>query len=225
MREQLCPIGGRRLVIGDIHGCSRTLRRLLHRLGLRKEDLVVFVGDYIDKGPDNVGVIDIVSSLETVCHVVPLRGNHEEIFLRLVEGDSGFVSQYGTLEESCVRMKAMDLLGDVIRFYNWMSGLRYFIDLGDVIISHAGFNPDDPIGDKETMVGLKSDDPNTGRVLGKRVVHGHAPKTLSAIIGRLCSGHPVINIDNGIVKDKPEMGSIVCLDIDSNEVYIQERLD
>ena len=45
------------IAIGDVHGCARTLDTLLERLYLQPEDHLIFVGDYIDRGPDSCGVI------------------------------------------------------------------------------------------------------------------------------------------------------------------------
>lgn len=76
----------RTFVVGDIHGYASKLRKLLPLLKARAEsgDALVFVGDYIDRGPDSRGVIDIVLELMTGGWdgpVTALMGNHEEIML------------------------------------------------------------------------------------------------------------------------------------------------
>ena len=79
--------------IGDIHGCSNTLDDLLvNIIKLKKTDHLVFVGDYIDRGPDSKGVIDIILNLEkkeykTTC----LLGNHEELFMESDLDDDIFI--------------------------------------------------------------------------------------------------------------------------------------
>lgn len=78
----------RTFVIGDIHGDSDALRRLLGRLPpLDEGDTLVFLGDYVDRGPDSKGVVAIVRSLpdETPARVVALRGNHEDAWLRVID--------------------------------------------------------------------------------------------------------------------------------------------
>lgn len=67
----------RLLAIGDVHGCSVALQTLLTCVRLRPEDKVVFLGDYIDRGPDSRGVIETVIALRQFFDVVTLRGNHE----------------------------------------------------------------------------------------------------------------------------------------------------
>jgi serine/threonine protein phosphatase 1 len=67
------------IAIGDIHGCSRALVRLLEAIDPRSDDLFVPLGDYVDRGPDSKGVIDRILELEQVCEVQPILGNHEEM--------------------------------------------------------------------------------------------------------------------------------------------------
>ena len=72
----------RTLAIGDIHGCSGMLDDLLTAVELRPTDTLVFLGDYVDRGPDSRGVIDRVLALRQTHTVVNLRGNHELMMLR-----------------------------------------------------------------------------------------------------------------------------------------------
>ena len=67
-------------VVGDVHGCRETLERLLDELAPTDDDLVVFVGDLVRKGPDSKGVLDIVRERPNLLSV---RGNNEQ---KLVDG-------------------------------------------------------------------------------------------------------------------------------------------
>jgi len=73
---------GRTFAIGDVHGDSAGLDRLLARLpALTPDDTLVFLGDYVDRGPDGLGVVARVRALAaggTPARVVTLRGNHED---------------------------------------------------------------------------------------------------------------------------------------------------
>lgn len=84
--------------IGDVHGCLRTLDALLDRLAedaggtLRPDDVLVFVGDYVDRGPASADVLDRMIELEAAsvegtgpCCVF-LRGNHDQMMLDYAEG-------------------------------------------------------------------------------------------------------------------------------------------
>ena len=74
------------VAIGDVHGNRRALDDLLGRLGdeLHADDTVVFLGDYIDRGPDSKGCIDRILQfqVEAPATVVTLLGNHEDSFLQ-----------------------------------------------------------------------------------------------------------------------------------------------
>jgi serine/threonine protein phosphatase 1 len=79
---------GRTFAIGDIHGDIDALRVLLSRLpDLRKSDTLVFVGDYLDRGPSSAEVVALLRGLpeETPAKVITLRGNHEDAWLRIVD--------------------------------------------------------------------------------------------------------------------------------------------
>ncbi|PLX97504.1 MAG: hypothetical protein C0622_12860 [Desulfuromonas sp.] len=78
----------RLLAIGDIHGHLDELRELLHRVQPTEHDRVVFLGDYIDRGPDSRGVLDeLIWFAERFPQTIFLRGNHEQMFLDAVLWD------------------------------------------------------------------------------------------------------------------------------------------
>jgi serine/threonine protein phosphatase 1 len=68
-------------VIGDIHGCALELNLLLQKLPLTTGSLIIFIGDYIDRGEDSKGVIDQIIKLKKTYDIVTLKGNHEQMFL------------------------------------------------------------------------------------------------------------------------------------------------
>ena len=71
------------IAIGDIHGCLKTLNFLLtERIKLKNEDQVFLLGDYINRGPDSNGILELILNLkETGYSIFPIRGNHEEMHL------------------------------------------------------------------------------------------------------------------------------------------------
>lgn len=69
------------IAIGDVHGCARSLDALMVELSPGEDDHLVFVGDYIDRGPDSKGVIDLVLELRQDFRCTFLRGNHEALML------------------------------------------------------------------------------------------------------------------------------------------------
>ncbi|MCA1964213.1 MAG: serine/threonine protein phosphatase [Prosthecobacter sp.] len=84
----------RTLAIGDIHGCSTALRALLDVVQPGPEDLLITLGDYVDRGPDSKGVLDTLLQLEKTTQLKPILGNHEILF---IEAAQGKISQEGWL--------------------------------------------------------------------------------------------------------------------------------
>ena len=70
----------RTLAIGDLHGNLAPLELLWSTIAPQPEDRVVFIGDYVDRGPDSKGVIDFCLDLAEELDVTFLSGNHEEKF-------------------------------------------------------------------------------------------------------------------------------------------------
>jgi len=70
----------RTLAISDLHGCLNALELLIETIQPQPEDHLIFVGDYVDRGPDSKGVIDFIINLEQQFRVTCLSGNHEEKF-------------------------------------------------------------------------------------------------------------------------------------------------
>ncbi|MBN8602614.1 MAG: serine/threonine protein phosphatase [Planctomycetes bacterium] len=71
----------RTIAIGDIHGCSKALRTLIEAISPTSEDTLICLGDYVDRGPDSRGVVDLLMELDSRCKLILVRGNHELMFL------------------------------------------------------------------------------------------------------------------------------------------------
>lgn len=69
------------LAIGDIHGCATALDALLGEVMPTPTDVVITLGDYVDRGPNSAGVIDRLLQLQRQCDLFPLCGNHEQMML------------------------------------------------------------------------------------------------------------------------------------------------
>ena len=67
----------RTLAIGDIHGSSAALKALADFVDFAPDDVIITLGDYIDRGPDSKGVIDFLIELRKSHQVITLKGNHE----------------------------------------------------------------------------------------------------------------------------------------------------
>ena len=83
----------RTIAIGDIHGCSVAFAALLESIDPQSDDTIVTLGDYVDRGIDSKGVIELLIALGDRCHFVPLLGNHEEMMVGAREGRADFQFQ------------------------------------------------------------------------------------------------------------------------------------
>jgi serine/threonine protein phosphatase 1 len=71
----------RTLAIGDIHGCLTALTTLLDFVAPTPDDRLITLSDYVDRGPDSRGVVDLLIDLHTKGRLIALRGNHEEMII------------------------------------------------------------------------------------------------------------------------------------------------
>lgn len=77
------------IAIGDIHGCYNSLLALLKKLDVYPEAILIFIGDYIDRGPKSMQVVDFLIEYSKQCECIFIRGNHEQMLLDAVnENDS-----------------------------------------------------------------------------------------------------------------------------------------
>lgn len=67
----------RTFAISDIHGCLKQFKALIKKIGLKPEDTLILMGDYIDRGEDSKGVLDYIIELKKEFNVITLLGNHD----------------------------------------------------------------------------------------------------------------------------------------------------
>jgi serine/threonine protein phosphatase 1 len=188
---------GKTIAIGDIHGDLEHLRNLWSRLPeLTTGDVVVFLGDYFDRGPDSRGVVEFIRGLDerTPARVVALMGNHEQILLDAYERDechnlmppsNGVLATYlsftgeelGDREQQIARMLRVRewLPTDV---YQWMRALPRWHEDEHAIYVHAGLEGEGKVwfhptkSQDEALLWMREADFWTG-YSGKRLVFGH----------------------------------------------------
>ncbi|MBY0398025.1 MAG: serine/threonine protein phosphatase [Thermoleophilia bacterium] len=78
---------GRTIAIGDIHGCRAALDAVLAAIDLAPDDLIITLGDYVNRGPDSRGVLDRLIALGDSCRYVPILGNHDETLRNVLAGE------------------------------------------------------------------------------------------------------------------------------------------
>jgi serine/threonine protein phosphatase 1 len=195
--------GGRRVyAVGDTHGHTDALRPLLGQLAADAADagerpLLVFLGDYVDRGPDSRGVIDAILALEAQgpFEVVCLKGNHEDALLRvLVDTEFGpnWIANWGqaTLRSYGVHLPAWGremeetprVQAELARALpaSHKAFLRRCVmslTVGDYLFVHAGVRPGVALADQDDrdLLWIRYDFLESQADFGKVVVHGHTP--------------------------------------------------
>jgi serine/threonine protein phosphatase 1 len=168
--------------IGDVHGCLDQLTALLdlcmrHCAG--RPMRLVFLGDYIDRGPDSRGVIDRLRSLqdEMPGAVVCLRGNHEALLLEALETDDEGLWLLNGAVQTLTSYGVADMAALPRDHVDWIAALPFFFDDGRRFFVHAGVNPAIPLESQSEhdMLWIREPFLSDDRDYGRLIVHGHTP--------------------------------------------------
>lgn len=209
--KSLLPPGHRVYAVGDIHGCRDELDLLLDRIaddvaGHDGESHLVFLGDYLDRGPDSAGVVERLASRELPCdqhHF--LRGNHEMVILDLLAGNQSVergwlvyggvqaLESYGVSRSRIFSPSAKvgRLLSDHLPDHHrhFLESLRPSVQLGDYLFVHAGIRPGVPLEEQDPhdFAWIRKPFLDSDLDHGVVVVHGHTicrdPESRSNRIG------------------------------------------
>ena len=175
------------VVIGDIHGCSRSLRSLWEKLEPYKDRLHIFVGDYIDRGEDSKGVVEFLLSVRDQRTCVFLRGNHEEMLLDWLfeEGSESASSYLHNGGRECLESYGLksdprpeDALTQIPK-----SHMQFFEQLTRYIVSekfvfvHAGLNALRPLSHQidDDIFWIRNEFISNIHSFRKIIIYGHTP--------------------------------------------------
>lgn len=137
---------GRTIAIGDIHGCSLPLKRVLEMIEPTAADRFIVLGDVVDRGPDTRECIETLVNLSCRSQVLAILGNHEEMMLRVLEGESPSawlqfgggetLESYGfTGEFSVIPRSHLDFL----------YSMRDYYETDDCFFTHAAYQHELPL--------------------------------------------------------------------------------
>ena len=130
----------RTLVIGDIHGGLRALEQVLERAAVTTDDLLIFLGDYVDGWSEAVETVHFLIDLKVTHKCILLKGNHDELCqnwlqsgraheLWLRSGGEATVASYQDVSDSIRNIH--------LQFYNQLED--YYLDTENRLYLHAGF--------------------------------------------------------------------------------------
>ena len=231
----------KRWVIPDIHGCASTLKQLIEN-GIQpsKEDYIYFLGDFIDRGPDGKGVIDYIMSFQNQGYNIQyLVGNHEYYCINSYEKDKHRWLTKSGIQREWERYGAKMTLKSFgvkhprdinEKYIEWMKKGKFFIELEDYILVHAGmnFNIDNPFDDTMSMMWARDFKVDIHKTGGKKIIHGHVPVEYSLIQLFIESGsYDFIALDNGVYyrDQKVGFGNLMALELNSMELIAQPNVD
>lgn len=216
------------IAIGDVHGCWQSMETLLDKLApYYNNRQFVFIGDYIDRGPDSKKVVDILLDFQKKVDCVFLRGNHEQMLLDairkgkrslwLMNGGDTTLHSYGIQDGSVTFPKEHQ------KFYE---ETRMYYDTEDYFFVHAGLSPG------KTIAQSIEDDREIQEFLWERshlnafetpwektVVFGHTPRT------KPINKNKMIGIDTGCVYERVGYGKLTAVKLPEEEFIQQPCLD
>jgi serine/threonine protein phosphatase 1 len=229
------PDGVRVYAVGDIHGRADLLEGLLNRIDsdLSKSPvshgIEVFLGDYVDRGPDSRLVLDRLVARNRTHRAVFLKGNHETFLAEFVDNPPILDDwqRIGGLETLMSYGLAPSINADTVTQARLAAALdqamppshRRFLDdlkssftCGDFYFAHAGVRPGIPLEKQrdEDLLWIRQEFLLCEDDFGKIVVHGHTPVTQLDIRPNR------INIDTGAYAT----GNLTCLVLENDTVRI-----
>lgn len=238
---------GRLIAIGDIHGCAKTLRHLLEeKVQPEPADTLIFLGDYIDRGPNSKDVIDYLIALNRhVPNVVFLRGNHEETLLRAIDTArntkkggwfskpkneifDSWLERFGG-KEAFISYGITELADFPAEHESWIRATHFYHKTDDYYFVHAGFNFDnaDLLSDTDAMLWIREFDYDSQKAGGRKIVHGHVPVTLDFLKECLSKSNlGFVPLDTGcIYKDRIGMGYLSAYDFSNHVLHAVKNVD
>jgi serine/threonine protein phosphatase 1 len=230
------PDGTRVYAIGDVHGHNDLLEALLERVREHvaanpiARPRIVFVGDYVDRGPASRQVLDTLLLSSSYQDTICLQGNHEGYVLDFLDNPASLsdwlrlggletLRSYGLNPGNFLDSRTQQLLAMSLSLALHQNGhLGFLRDLpssftcGDFFFVHAGVRPGVPLDQQSQrdLLEIRKDFLLCTSSFGKIVVHGHTPVSKVEI-------HPNrINIDTGAYAT----GRLTCVAIEGNQLQI-----
>jgi serine/threonine protein phosphatase 1 len=221
----------RQIAISDIHGCARTFEKLLfHVLAIQPSDQLFLLGDYINKGPDSKGVIDLILRLEKEgfpCY--SLRGNHEQYLIDALENPEQEMEFLGRGGIETLQSFGVNSVHDIPEEYlEFILKLGFYMEFPDYLLVHAGlnFNEKDLFADEFAMLNTRAMQVDPDRIGCRKIVHGHVPTPILEIEKSLDFKNLHVSIDAGCVyKHIHALRHLVALELDTRELFVQQNID
>ena len=205
--------------IGDVHGCNSLLIKLLAAINPQKHDTVIFLGDVLDRGEDSKGVLDTIIQYQSICQVILIQGNHEEMMLGAVQEKEylKYWLKFGgieTLQSFDVVISQQGLRQIPYEYYKLLKSSLPYHETENFIFTHATPLPHLPIN-QQTDEGLRwrfiPPDGQERHISGKTIICGHSAQKS----GKVYHQDGLICIDT----DAYGGGALTVLEVTTMQVY------
>ena len=232
-------------VVGDVHGCRQTFEALLDKLELGEGDMVLCVGDLVDRGPDSHGVLTIVHESD---EINSLMGNHEKIMADALRGPSTRLAFFwqnrigGGQTLNSFPGNAEQQRQRAIEWLEFTDALPIEVILDRFRIVHAGYQTHLPLEDQTDEDRLKSrtvflaERPLDDQ---RQIIAGHTPVQKLGTFGveppadgiwasevTTADGRPaVLIIDTGVVLERSLRPRLSTIDLQTGRVEEVERIE
>ena len=203
---QTKPPEGRWLAIGDIHGCLTQLAELMERVKPSSADRIVFLGDYVDRGPASAGVIDyLIRFAAAFPETVFLRGNHEQMFIDYLDGLDPAIFLINGGQQTLDSYRDCRMWPVPSAHRRFLDSLRHYFESEQHIFVHAGLRPEIPLAEQSDfdMLWIRDEFLESNFDWGKPVVYGHTPLKEPLL------GERRIGVDTGCVYGR----QLTCCDV------------
>lgn len=224
----------RTLVIGDVHGSYKALLQLMERAAVTQNDLLIFLGDYVDGWGQSADVIDFLIGLKSTHNCIFMRGNHDDLLLAWLKTGE-YNEQWFNHGGELTTQKYKDVTGERRkRHIQFLEQLEdYYLDESNRLFIHAGFTSQNGVTHEyftrmfywertlwETALALdKKLDPNDPLypkrfTLYKEVFIGHTPVTSIGETVPIQMAN-IWNVDTGAAFKGP----LTIMDADTKEYW------
>ncbi len=233
--KPVLPYGTRVYAIGDIHGRADLLSDVLAEIdsdlsrSMPPNPIEVFLGDYVDRGPDSSKTIDLLIQRSRTRKTVFLKGNHEAHMLEVLQNSTKVEDwrQFGGLQtmisyglQPSLKPDAKEQ-ADLVRrlkavlpnaHLRFLRELRSNFSCGDFYFVHAGARPGIPLDEQQEtdLLWIRSEFLQSEENFGKYIVHGHTPVRAPDIRPNR------INIDTGAYAT----GNLTVLTIEGSNMLV-----
>ncbi len=206
-------MNARTLAIGDVHGCLTALDTLLEFVQLQPDDTLIFLGDYVDRGPNSRGVVERLVELSARPHTIFLRGNHDLWMENAREDRNWFISWFHGNVGGLETIRSYGELTKVpAAHWEFLDNLAEYYQTEREIFVHGAVDGELELSDQHQQVLLwERVNDQAPHFSGKRVICGHTSQQ---------NGRP-LDIGHAVCIDTFCHGGgwLSALDVVSNRVW------